>query len=177
MLKIAKLGNPILRKVAASVDPREIKSLELQRLIDEMFETMYDEPGIGLAAPQVGVGLRLFIANLGKDSASAIAVLNPVISELRGSAVEEEGCLSIPGVRAKVKRFASLKLTGTDLNGSPIELDAKDYVARILQHETDHLNGVLFINKIGMTAKLMIRRVLADLEEDYQMAHKRKPGS
>ena len=178
-LEIILYPDPFLTRPCRALTPEEIaagkaEGWDLAELVERMRATMHAAEGIGLAAPQVGVGLRLFIADISKDKSGFLALLNPVFDDLRGSVVEEEGCLSIPGVRASVKRHAALKVSGVDLKGQPVSFQADDLLARVCQHETDHLNGVLFINKIGMTARLMLRRKLVELEEDYE-ERKRRP--
>lgn len=178
-LEILIYPNPFLTKPCRTITREEIKTgkaegLDLAQLTARMKMSMYAAEGVGLAAPQVGVGLRLFIVDISKDKSGVFEVLNPVLSDLHGSVLEEEGCLSIPEVRAKVKRHANVKMTGITLKGEPLSIDASDLLARVCQHETDHLNGVLFIHKIGMTAKLLIRRQLIELEEDYELQQKRK---
>ncbi len=171
--------DPFLNKVARAVKPEEFKvgkadEWVLKDLVERMRITMYAERGIGLAAPQVGIGLRLFVYDISEDHDPFAAVFNPVFSDMEGSVAEEEGCLSIPDVRAKVKRFAKLKLTGQNLQGDPISIVATELLARVFQHETDHLDGVLFINKLSMASKLMIRRRLHDLEDDYELQQMKK---
>ena len=171
--EIVLYPDPRLLKPSRAITPAEIRSgeaegLGLAQLSERMIVTMYDAEGVGLAAPQVGVGLRLFVADVSKDKTGAFTIINPVLSEMHGTVIEEEGCLSIPVVRAKVKRFASLKVSGLNLKGEAVIFDAKELLARVCQHETDHLAGVLFINKIGMAAKLMIRRALVELEDDFE---------
>jgi peptide deformylase len=187
LLEIVLYPDPFLTKPAKAIMPEELKSgkamaptvrgateeVNLAELTARMIATMYDAEGIGLAAPQVGIGLRLFVADVSSERNQAFVVINPVFSEMHGSLTEEEGCLSIPGVRAKVKRHATLHVSGLNLNGDPVELEATDLLSRVCQHETDHLNGVLFINKIGMAAKLLCRRQLMELEEDYALAKRR----
>jgi peptide deformylase len=184
-LDIVLYPNPFLTKKCRSVSDEEIKAgaisltdkehvpgvkgdWKLQELAERMMATMYKANGIGLAAPQIGVGIRLWVADISKDKSGQIAILNPLLSKRKGSVVEEEGCLSIPNVRAKVKRDAELKVTGVNLKGEPVEAEVDELFARVCQHETDHLDGVLFINKLGMTSKLMIRKQLVELEEDYK---------
>jgi peptide deformylase len=185
-LEIVLYPDPFLTRRCRLITDEEIKSgkvtlsekehapgvsaeWDLHDLAERMKATMYVAKGIGLAAPQVGVGLRLFIADISEDKSGAFAILNPKLSETSGTIVEEEGCLSIPDVRAKVKRFAELKIRGVNLKGEPIEADLTELASRVAQHETDHLDGVLFINKLGMTSKLMIRKQLIQLEEDYKL--------
>ena len=184
-LDIVLYPNPFLTKKARSVTDAEIKSgsislgekehvkgvpaeWKLAELAERMLATMYKANGIGLAAPQIGIGIRLWVADVSKDKSEQIALLNPVLSRSKGSVVEEEGCLSIPHVRAKVKRHAELHVKGLNLKGEAVEADVSELMARVCQHETDHLDGVLFINKLGMTSKLMIRKQLQELEDDYK---------
>lgn len=171
--------DPFLNKVARAITPAEFKAGKadewvLKDLVERMRITMYAERGIGLAAPQVGIGLRLFVYDISEDHNEFAAVFNPVFSNMEGTVVEEEGCLSIPEVRAKVKRYAQLKLTGQNLQGEPIDIDATELLARVFQHETDHLDGVLFINKLSMTSKLLVRRLLHELEDDYELQQMKK---
>ena len=178
-LPILVYPDPFLAKRARPVTAEELKTgiaggWDLKELAQRMQASMAAEQGLGLAATQVAVGLRLFLAKVNKDDLDALVVINPVFSELRGSAVEEEGCLSVPGLRAKVKRYTSLHVDGVDLQGRPSSFDAQDLFARVCQHETDHLDGILFINRLGMAARLLVRRQLAELEEEYQLALKRK---
>jgi peptide deformylase len=178
-LEIVLYPEPSLKQKCRALTAEEIKAgkadkWDLAELSARMHATMYAAEGIGLAAPQVGVSLRIFCADISKDKSGVFTILNPVLSEMKGSVVEEEGCLSIPHVRAKVKRYAALKIDGVDLKGQPISFEANDLLARVCQHETDHLDGILFINKIGMTARLLVRKQLIELEEDFQLAQKRK---
>jgi peptide deformylase len=173
-LEIVLYPDPFLTKPARKITDAEIKAgkageWDLAQLAERMRVTMYTAEGIGLAAPQVGVGLRVFLMDTSKDRNECKVLLNPVLTEMQGSQVEEEGCLSIPRVRAKVKRALSLKLKAVGLKGEPIEFEASELLARVCQHENDHLDGVLFINKIGMASKFMLRRELSELEEDYAL--------
>jgi peptide deformylase len=179
LLDIIVYPDPFLAKAARAITPEELAAgkageWNLAELAERMQATMYAHEGVGLAATQVRVGLRLFVADITDDRNQPFAVLNSVLTDTRGSMVNEEGCLSVPGVRAKVKRYKSLRLTGVDLKGEPLTLEASDLLARVCQHETDHLNGVLFINRVGMTGKLAIRRKLIELEEDYALAQKKR---
>ena len=183
-LEIVLYPDPFLLKPCRAITSGELNSgkaagWDLAELVERMKATMYAAEGIGLAAPQVGVGLRVFLVDISKDRSGCMALLNPVLSNLDGALVEEEGCLSIPRVRAKVKRFASLHVSAVSVKGEPIEFDATDLLARVCQHENDHLNGILFINKLGMASRVMLRRALNELEEDYELAQakkKRKKG-
>lgn len=150
MLKIAKLGNPILRKVAAPVDPRHIKSSELQRLIDEMLETMYDEPGIGLAAPQVSQSIQLVVMGCeGEGGFPETVLINPSILYYGPQQVENwEGCLSVDGLRGKVTRPSLVRVKGLDRNGKPLDFEATGLYAVCIQHEMDHLIGKVFLDRM-----------------------------
>jgi len=182
LLNIVRYPDPFLAQRAREVTADEIRAgsadgWNLVNLAERMRETMYAADGIGLAATQVGIGLRIFVLGLLDDqrenikpapeNVKALFILNPVLSELRGSTVEEEGCLSVPEVRAKVKRFAELKLAGVDLKGRPFSFECKALMARACQHEVDHLIGILFIKKLGLAGRLKIRQQLAELEEEY----------
>jgi peptide deformylase len=150
MLKIAKLGNPILRKTAVPIDPREIKSFELQRLIDDMFETMYDEPGIGLAAPQVSRSIQLVVMGCKDEGGFPETVLiNPSIVYYGPEQVENwEGCLSVDGLRGKVARPSVVRVKGLDRRGKSLDFEATGLFAVCIQHELDHLIGKLFLDRM-----------------------------
>lgn len=150
MLKIAKLGNPILRKMATPVDPREIKSLEVQGLIDEMFEVMYDEPGIGLAAPQVSRSIQLVVMGCKDDGGFPETVLiNPSIVYYGPEQVENwEGCLSVDGLRGKVTRPSVVRVKGLDRKAKPLDFEATGLFAVCIQHELDHLIGKVFLDRM-----------------------------
>ncbi len=144
-------GHPTLRKVAKKVDLKELNDPLFQQLIDDMFETMYAAPGVGLAAPQVNVSKRLFVMDVGEDDehpeGGAYVVINPKI-ELQDEEVEmTEGCLSVPGYVGEIARFNRVAVTGIDRNGDKVRLEGKGTFAQALQHEIDHLNGVLYIDK------------------------------
>jgi peptide deformylase len=144
-------GHPTLRKVAKKVDLKELQDPLFQQLVDDMFETMYAAPGVGLAAPQINVSKRLFVMDVGEDDehpeGGAYVVINPKI-ELQDEEVEmTEGCLSVPGYVGELTRFNHVAVTGYDRNGERIRLEGKGTFAQALQHEIDHLNGVLYIDK------------------------------
>jgi peptide deformylase len=154
VLKIRKYGDPVLRRRAASV---EAVTPEIQAIIADMFDTMYDEVGIGLAAPQVGVPLRLMVVG-DEDGRGARALLNPVITEEGGTVTAEEGCLSIPGMFAQVTRSEWVKVEAQDADGRPVALSARGLRARVLQHEIDHLDGILFIDRLDPMTRDRIKR-------------------
>jgi peptide deformylase len=160
ILKVARLGHPVLRARASPVPAAEIASVRIQTLIDDMFETMAEYQGIGLAAPQVHESLRVFVAGVRRadvvtpmtDDAEMplITVINPEIVPV-SDAVESgwEGCLSIPDIRGKVERPNVVRLRALDRTGRRIELVAHGLPARVIQHETDHLDGVLFFDRMA----------------------------
>ncbi len=140
-------GHPTLRKVAKKVDPKEISDPLFQQLIDDMFETMYAAPGVGLAAPQVNVSKRLFVMDVQDDEHQPAVVINPKI-ELAEEEIEmTEGCLSVPGYVGEITRYKHVAITGLDRHGHKIRLEGEGLFAQCLQHEIDHLNGVLYIDK------------------------------
>ncbi|MCA1584116.1 MAG: peptide deformylase [Acidobacteria bacterium] len=152
ILKVARMGHPALRQRARPIEPRELKTVALQKLIDDMIDTMYEYTGVGLAAPQVHEGLRLFVASLdedGKADADPLTIINPEITPVGGTMVEGwEGCLSIPEIRGRVPRAQHIKLTAVSREGKRLEIDARDFAARVIQHEADHLDGVLFLDRM-----------------------------
>ena len=152
ILKVAHMGHPVLRERARSLDKSELKDPFLQKLIDDMIETMHEYHGVGLAGPQVHEGLRLFVALLDEDPDSkseATAIINPEIVP-NGSDKREgwEGCLSIPDIRGMVPRFTDITVVALDRHGQQIERRLTDFPARVVQHETDHLDGILFFDRM-----------------------------
>jgi peptide deformylase len=154
VLKVRRYGDPVLRRRAL---PVQAVTPELRRLVEDMTDTMYDEAGIGLAAPQIGVSLRLLVVG-DEDNRGAQALLNPVISEQGGSVTAEEGCLSLPGIFADVTRAQWVKLEAEDLEGHPVSITARGLRARVFQHEVDHLDGVLFIDRLDPVTRDRIKR-------------------
>jgi peptide deformylase len=142
-------GHPTLRKVAKRVNVGEIADPIFQQLLDDMFETMYAAPGIGLAAPQVNVSKRVFTVDLQDDEPEhgPLILINPKFTLTEGEVEATEGCLSVPGMVGEMTRFEHVVCHALDRNGKKIELDAMGWFARCLQHEMDHLDGVLFIDK------------------------------
>ena len=160
------MNRPILRYGAnalhAAARPVDDFGPDLQTLIDDMIETMYAAPGVGLAAPQIGVDLRLFVADpsLGRSTGDLLVLANPEIVEQEGTQREEEGCLSLPGLTARVSRPARVVLKGLDRQGAPVQLEGTGLRARVFQHELDHLDGSLFVNRLnGISRDLIVRRV------------------
>lgn len=138
--------DPILHKVAKKVSDLELKMPLTQQLIDDMIETMHEAPGIGLAAPQVGIGKRIIVVHIGEDDGPYV-VVNPVLDGFEGEAISVEGCLSIPGIVGDVKRAEKCVVSGLDRKGRKFRLEADGLVARCFQHEVDHLDGVLITDK------------------------------
>lgn len=152
LLKIARMGHPVLRARAEPV--RDPTDPEVRRLAADMLDTMLDAPGVGLAAPQVHRSLRMIALHVpadrsGGDQVSPTILVNPEIEPV-GEAMELgfEGCLSIPGLRGVVPRHAHIRYRATDLNGRPLEGEAKGFHARVIQHEFDHLDGILYIDRM-----------------------------
>jgi len=160
ILKVARMGHPLLRAKARAVDRSEIRGADIQKLIDDMIATMREYRGVGLAAPQVHEGLRLFVADLDQaegeeddqgptERNEPLVVINPEVAFVGREIVEDwEGCLSIPDVRGRVPRSRELTLRALDRRGGRIELRAHDFPARVIQHETDHLDGILFFDRM-----------------------------
>ena len=156
LLKVARMGHPVLRARAREVERAELKHASMQKLIDDMIDTMHEYHGVGLAAPQIHEGLRIFVAAitpenddpLSPDDAPMVFV-NPVITPIGQEIVEDwEGCLSIPDIRGRVPRSRAIKVSALDRDGSKMEIASHDFPARVIQHETDHLDGVLFFDRM-----------------------------
>jgi peptide deformylase len=159
-------AHPTLRKVAKKVGPREIAEPLFQQLIDDMFETMYDAPGVGLAAPQVNVSKRLFVMDVRDDDHEPAVVINPKI-ELSEEEVElTEGCLSVPGTVGEIARFKRVAVRGLARAGNKIRLEGDGLFAQCVQHEIDHLNGVLYAD----TARNLRPAVTAEEREAIEAA-------
>ena len=155
ILKVARMGHPVLRAKARPLEKSEIRSAFVQKLIDDMMDTMAEYHGVGLAAPQVHEGLRIFVAALDdgeeedEGEAAPLALINPEITVVGSDLVEDwEGCLSIPDVRGRVPRAREIKVRAFDRGGNRIEISAQNFSARVIQHETDHLDGVLFFDRM-----------------------------
>jgi peptide deformylase len=156
---ILRYGAPALHAPAADVETFDDT---LQRLVDDMIETMYAAPGVGLAATQVGVPKRLFVIDLsaGRDPKGLITMVNPRFVSLDGVQLEEEGCLSIPGFNATVVRPAKATVSGFDRHGQPQTIEGTTLLARAFQHEMDHLDGKVFVDRLrGIKRDLIVRRI------------------
>lgn len=153
ILKVSRMGHPVLRTKTRALDRATVRTPAIQKLIDDMMETMDEYHGVGLAAPQVHEDVRLFVAALdmerGDEPTPPIALINPEIIPVGSEMAEDwEGCLSIPDIRGKVPRHREVKVRALDRDGERIELRARGFSARILQHETDHLDGILFFDRM-----------------------------
>lgn len=154
--KVTQLGNPVLRKVLRKLKPDEIRSAEVQRLVEEMAVTMEEYDGVGIAGNQVGEDLSVFVMGLPKgtkrhpDGIELTVVFNPAIKFLEDAGFEEdwEGCLSIPDLRGPVRRHKKLELSGHGLDGRPFKKIYEGFPARVVQHETDHLNGLVYLDRM-----------------------------
>lgn len=157
ILSILEFPDPRLRKTARRVSKVDD---DLRRLIDDMFETMYAAPGIGLAATQVNIHRRLFIADVSADQTEPYALINPEILEKDGVIVTEEGCLSVPGYYEEVERAEHIRVRFENRNGEQVEMEAKGLLAVCIQHEVDHLDGKLFVDYLSEARRQQIRKRL-----------------
>lgn len=166
-MQIVKYPHPSLRRLSK---PLARVDAEVRRYAAEMLELMYEFDGVGLAANQVDLPYRIFVVNFKGDPAAKDqewVVLNPVITNRSGTAEAEEGCLSFPGIYAPVRRAEQVVMTGFDLSGNEIRLELDELPARAVQHEIDHLDGVVFIDRLSPTNQLAVRESLAALERQF----------
>jgi peptide deformylase len=170
-VELAHHPDPVLRRKAAAI--KEITP-EVTERARQMLELMYEHKGVGLAGPQVGWSVQLCVINPTQDRATEMVCVNPVIAEAAGEEVTEEGCLSLPEVRGNVLRFARVTCRWYDLEGHRMEMAAEGLMARIFQHETDHLNGRLIIDRMTPASRLSVRGRLKELEREYK-AVRRSP--
>ena len=154
--EIRVFGDPVLKQRAAEVTELDGR---LARLVEDMTATMYAAPGVGLAAPQVGVQQRLFVYDL-HDGEGARALVNPVVVESSGEWTFDEGCLSVPGLSFEIVRPKTILLRGYDIDGNEVELEADEYDARVFQHEIDHLDGVLLVERLDADTRKQALRTL-----------------
>ena len=169
ILKVAQMGHPVLRTPARAVEPAEIASPDFQRLVDDMAETLQEYDGIGLAAPQVHAGLRLCLIGIVEEAEEGepqqlrlLVAINPTVPPLTDeTVVGVEGCLSMQDLRALVPRAAAVRLEALDRDGEPYSLDLEGYPAVVAQHETDHLDGVLFVDRMPDLRSLAYGREFA----------------
>ncbi len=169
-LRIIFWPDPRLKRIS---QPVEAFDQELRELTARMFELMRENKGVGLAAPQVGVNLRLFVMNATGDPADDRVYANPTLSDADGEEEDEEGCLSLPEIRIQVLRNRTMRMAAFDLEGKPLEQTASGFVARVWQHEFDHLNGIMLVDRMGPVARMANRRLLKDLEDKYELEHPR----
>jgi peptide deformylase len=164
-LKISRYGSDVLRKVA---EPVEEITDEIRQLARDMLERMYDSEGVGIAAPQIGVSKRIIIVDVDPydPSKDPIALINPEIVDRQGQESAEEGCLSVPDIRGEVKRAERVTVEGLDLDGNKVRIEATELLARALQHEIDHLNGVLFIDHLSRLKHRLIKKQLQEIEKE-----------
>jgi len=156
ILKVARLGHPAIRTAAAPVPPEQIKRPEFQTLLDDMVETMHEYNGVGLAAPQVHLSLQIAVLEVADNPRYPDAppvpltvIINPIVTILDRSTIDEwEGCLSIPDLRGAVPRFKELRVQALGRNGEPLDFIARDFHARVIQHETDHLKGEVYLDRM-----------------------------
>ena len=163
ILDVLRFPDERLRTVAA---PVETFTPELQQIVDDMFETMYAEEGIGLAATQVDIHQRIIVIDVSEDREDQLVLINPEILEQSGSTGIEEGCLSVPGSRALVPRAEQVKIRALDRNGKPFELEADDLLAICIQHEMDHLVGKLFVDYLSPLKRQRIRQKLEKMARE-----------
>jgi len=164
-LTVAKYPDPFLRKIC---EPVTEFGDDLAALADRLLELMHAGRGVGLAAPQVGVLKRLFVMNTTGDRKDDLVFVNPEIRDMHGSHEAEEGCLSLPELYVRVRRAARCRIVAQDVNGEPIEREGEDMLGRVCQHETDHLNGILILDRMGPGDKIATKKRLKELEAAYK---------
>lgn len=167
ILEIITYPHPVLRQEAETITEF---NQELKTLVEDMADTMYKAPGVGLAANQIGVARRVVVVDRSTEEGERnfIALINPEITKGEGSVVQEEGCLSVIECYSKVKRYQSIHVTAQDVDGKPLEFDAEDRFARIIQHEVDHLLGTLFIDHLSALKRAMYKKKLKKILKDQQ---------
>jgi peptide deformylase len=163
--QIVKYGQPVLEQKTEAIT--NFDSPELHQLVEDMFESMYAARGVGLAAPQIGIGKRIAVIDVttGEDPAQKIVLINPEIIKREGSQTGEEGCLSLPTFREPVNRAYKITVRAKDARGAEFEMTGEDLLARAFQHETDHLNGTLYISHISPLKRDLIRRRIRKLQK------------
>jgi peptide deformylase len=163
--EVVKYPDPVLSKPAADVTAFDG---ELAQLVDEMFDSMYAAQGIGLAAPQINISKRITVIDVSfkERPEDKLALINPVILDRDGKQVEEEGCLSLPEIREKVTRAAWVKVRAQNVKGETFEVEGEELLARALQHEIDHLNGILFIDHLSRLKRDLVQRRIKKLQKN-----------
>ena len=154
--------------LAGKAQPVERIDDDIRQLVDKMFDIMLQNKGVGLAAPQAGLPLRLFIISLDGSRENLRVYINPTVTAAGDLATTEEGCLSVPGIYTKVRRYKECEVTATDLDGNEFTEQAEGLHARALQHEYDHIEGMTIVNRMGQTARIAHRRQLKRLTEQYE---------
>jgi peptide deformylase len=164
LLDIVKYGDPVLERPG---EPVEEFGAGLKRLVSDMFETMYEARGVGLAAPQIGVSKRLFVMDCsgGRDPSARVVLVNPVVLNVEGEQTGDEGCLSFPGIFFPVKRSLRAVVRAQDSDGEEFEFDGIDLEARCMLHETDHCDGIVFIDRTTPLKRELVRRKIRRLEK------------
>lgn len=162
---IRKYGDPVLETRCEPV--QEFNNTELRQLVEDMFETMYANKGVGLAAPQIGLAQQLTVidTSAGEDPKARVVLINPEIINKEGKQVGEEGCLSIPGFREDVSRANKVRVRAQNVEGETFEIDGEELLARAMQHEIDHLHGVLFLSHLSVLKRDLIRRKIRKLQK------------
>ena len=164
-LRVIQYPDP--RLLTPSVELEEIDEPTLRPLIQRMFELMFLAKGVGLAAPQVGINLRLFVGSPSYEPTALRVYINPRILSAEDHVDDEEGCLSVPGIHVQIRRYAQATIEATDLTGGRFQEAGKGLLARLYQHETDHLDGRLVVDRMSPIARLSHRRTLRELEEKF----------
>ena len=163
--KVRRFGDPFLRKKTEEVT---VFNSELKDFIDHMIDTLYEENGLGLAAPQVGDLRKIIIVDLsfGEEVENTLTLINPEVLSQEGECVMEEGCLSIPGIYEDLTRPEKVRIQYREPDGAVREIDADGLVARIIQHEMDHLDGILFVDRLSTVKKLLLAKALREIAEE-----------
>lgn len=166
-LKVKQYGSPVLREVAQPVE--EIDD-EIRNIVKDMIDTMYASEGIGLAAPQIGISKRIIVVDVNPSDVTSkpLVLINPVILDRQGSVEAEEGCLSIPEIRGNVKRYQSVVVEGLNLEGQKVRIEATDLLARVLQHEIDHLDGKFFVDHLSKLKQMTLKNKLNKIAEESE---------
>ena len=164
-MNIVKYPDPVLREKAKAIEEIDDALLELA---EGMIEAMYEAKGVGLAAPQVGRGVRLVVMNITGEPGDELSYVNPVVLEANGSVEEEEGCLSLPSVTGNIRRAEKVKVSAYTLEGEKVIIEAEELVARVWQHEIDHLDGRLIIDRMSPARRLAVGKTLKDLKREYE---------
>lgn len=167
VLPIVKYGDPVLRACAKKI--LEVTP-EIHKIVDDLFETMHEVRGIGLAAPQIGLSQQIIVLDGSPhyEECEKIALINPVIVKQNGEDLMVEGCLSIPGLDGEVPRATEITIKGLDLNGKEVEIHAVNMQARIFQHECDHINGKMYVDRVTPTARSMMETKLKKLQKETE---------